>query len=253
MENKNYERKEVLSERRLEIAQYLFKFSVSTIEQIRRDIFKGGALTFIYKEMRHLEKQGFVNRVYFVRKGRAKGAYMLTQKGLKAIVLQSEEKLATEKFRPFSIAHDLELVDIAFAFQKFGIIKNYWTENQIVSNPERLRDEDLWQIDSLRPDALMKLEGREGRDFFAIEYEATLKYLDGIRSKVNRYYDCKEVFGAFFICKSKKIANAFKSVEKKYYAKNSPKIFYVTLEEFKKTQDVLIFFDRNDEDLQISK
>ena len=183
---------------------------------------------------------------------RPTGAYVLTQKVFRDYFRQIEQKTSTEKFRPGSLDHDLELVEIAYVFKRFGVQK-YWTENQILMNPEGLRDEDLWQIDSLRPDALMKLEGREGRDFFAIEYEATLKYLDGIMSKVNRYYDCKEVFGAFFICKSKKIANSFKSVEKKYYAKNSPKIFYVTLEEFKKMQDVLIFFDRNDEDLQISK
>ncbi len=253
MISKDCKRNELLSERRLEITQHLFKFSASTMEQIQRDVFKGCTPTIIYREMRHLEKQGVVNRMYFLRNKRPKGVYILTQKGFTECALQSEEDVKVNKFRPCSLLHDLELVDIAFAFKKFSCVTSYWTENQILADPERLRDENLWQVEGLRPDALVKLETPEEGDFFAVEYEASLKYNHGIKSKLKRYYANEELCGVFFICKSKQIFKAIRAVEKKYYAKVPSKILYMTLEECKKATDVLRFYDRNGEDFQIGK
>ena len=241
-----------LSGKSLKIAKYLASFSAATAAQIRRDVFEGGDLSSVYNKMRRLERQSFVERMYFQGSGRPTGAYVLTQKGFRECFRQIEQKADTEKFRPGSLAHDLELVEIACVFKRLGV-QNYWTENQILADPEGLRDENLWQVEGLRPDALVKLETPEGGDFFAVEYEASLKYNQGIKSKLNRYYDNKELCGVFFICKSKQIFKAIRAVDKKYYAKVPSKILYMTLEECKKATDVLRFYDRDDEKLAIGE
>ena len=85
-----------------------------------------------------------------------------------------------------SLTQDLEIVEIACVFKRLGV-QNYWTENQILADPERLRDENLWQVEGVGPDALVKLETPEGCDFLAVEYEAGLQYNHGIKSKLNLY------------------------------------------------------------------
>ncbi len=243
---------EILSGKSLKIAQYLVKFSIATAAQIRRDVFEGGHPSCVYGKMQRLEKQKFVERMYFQGDGRPTGAYVLTQKGFRDCFRQIEQKTSIEKFRPSSLGHDLELVEIAYVFKRFGVQK-YWTENQILANPEGMQDEGLWQITAFRPDALVQLPTPEGGDFFAVEYEASLKYSDAIKSKLNRYYDNEELCGVFFVCKSKEIFKAIRAVDKKYYAKVASKVLYITLEEFKKATDVLNFYDRDGEKLAIEE
>ena len=243
---------EVLGRKNLDIAKYLADFSAATAEQICRDIFKNGHITFVYRKMQHMERKGFVERVYFPTKRRAKGAYVLTLKGFRDCFRQRGIKPSTEKFRPGSLTHDVELVDIAYIFKRFGVA-SYRTENQMQVNPEELRDVDLWHVDSLRPDALLELETQKGGDFFALEYEASLKYANAIKSKLNRYYECNELRGVFYICKTKQILDAIKAVDKKHFAKRSPRIFYMMSEDFKNSKNVLSFPDRNGANLIIEE
>ena len=242
--NERVRREEILSERRLNILNHLFAFSVSTMEQIRRDVLKNCSTSFAYYEMGRLEKCGYVDRMAFFRNGRAKGAYALTPKGFGYCFFE-EDGPPCKKYRPGSLLHDLELVDIAHRLKKSSAVQKYYTENELFAKRASLLEKDEKEIFDLAPDALIELK-RDGKSyFFAVEYEASLKYKDRAEDKINRYYDCPELYGCLLICKTKQLVDRMKAVERKENPQSKEKIYYGILEEVKENKGEMTFFGMN--------
>ncbi len=248
MRNK-YKGGEFLSPRKEKILKHLFDYSASTIEQLIRDVFGNCSLSFAYSGMRELSEKGLVEKMSFSKKGYFKGAYVLTAKGLQYLMTNETIDSQGNKVRPSSLAHDVELVDIAFYFKKLKVLKNYYTENQLLGNAEELPKEIRGEMHSLRPDALIEVRRKEESYFFAVEYEASRKFKDGIKDKINRYYDCRTLFGAIFICKDKETLKRFKAVDKKENGDFPAKVYYALLKELKGFTEEIIFLGRAGEKL----
>lgn len=237
----------ILCWRRIDILEHLFAFSASTAEQIGRDVLKNVSPTFVYSEMRHLERMGFVGRVYFNKNGRAKGAYILTKKGFGYLEQSYDGDIRIKKFKPQSLIHEIELVDIAFRLRRLGALKSYRTENQLTADAACISDEQKKEISSLRPDALMELE-KDGRGYyFAVEYEANRKYGDRIGEKIDRYYGCGELFGCLFIGRNRDIIERTKAVERREKSGCRGKIYYGILEDVKNEGKELVFLNKDGE------
>ena len=237
----------ILCQRRIDILEHLFDFSASTAEQIGRDVLKNVSPSFVYSEMRQLEKRGLVGRMYFERNGRAKGAYVLTPKGFGLVGPSPDENFQIKKFKPQSLIHEIELVDVAFRLRRLKALKSYYTENQLFADTAHLPDELKREISPLRPDALMALE-RDGKCYyFAVEYEANRKYRDRIREKIDRYYGCEELFGCLFIGKKKDIIDRTKAEERRENTGRRGKIYYGLLEDVKKEEKKMTFYNKDDE------
>ena len=243
--------KRIVSNRKLGIVEHLHHYSVSTIEQIKREFFKNRHLSSTYKEMRKLIKQGLVEKIYIDNNKTPKGVYTLSIKGAAAISSEAKEIFANKKFRPQSVLHDLDLVDVAFAFKAFAVVKNYYTENQLLENPAELYAKNLERVGELRPDALVELTNLEQSYFFTVEYEAHVKSLDRIRTKINHYYDTNNLHGCLFIGSKRQIIESVRSVEEKDNSQFKPKVFYTLFENIKKHKGKLLFYGRNNEELSI--
>ncbi len=233
--------------------EQLYLCSVSTVKQLRRDAFDNCSLTFAYRKMREFERAGFVERVYFNNQGRHTMAYTLTMKGFREFILEEEsEKPLAKKFRPQSLLHELALVDIRHAFGQLSVVKNYYTENLILSGSDHFDSEKLKKAILLRPDAIVELV-REGKSyFFAIEYEASLKYSGHIKRKMNNYYDCRDLTGVIFITKGRPIQKSLLAIEEQGNARFNPKIFYATLDEVLGASSKLEFAGRRNAKLAIA-
>ena len=243
---------EILCERRLKILQHLFSFSASTVEQIGRDVFKTNGRSFPYSEMKTLERKGFVERRFFYDGGKAKGAYVLTPRGFGYCSLFEEEEIRNKKYLPSSLLHDLALVDIASSLKKLSAVRNYHTENELLAKGGHLLEEEKRELLTLRSDALMELE-RDGKGFFfGVEYEASRKYKDRLEEKINRFYDCPEVYGCLFVCKEKELIDRMKAVEKRENPKAKAKIYYGLSEDFQKRHKTMTFFGKDGAKLNLS-
>ena len=252
MKNSTPYPQEILTEKRLKILQHLFSFSASTVEQVRRDVLGNCSLTFAYYELGTLQKKGFVEKMFFCKKGRAKGAYVLTAKGFMHFSLFEEEEIQGRKFLPASLLHDLALVDIASRLKRISAVRSYYTENVLLAKGGSLLGEEKRELLTLRPDALMELR-REGKGFFfAVEYEASRKYGDRLEEKINRFYDCPEIYGCLFVCKEKELIDRMKTVEKRENPKARPKIYYGLLEDLQKEQEEMVFFGKDGAKLMLS-
>ena len=234
-----------------EIVEHLRRYSVSTIEQIKREFFQSYALSPVYSKMRGLIEQGLVEKIYLDQKRRPKGVYTLTTKGAEAFSPEVKEIFASKKHKPQSLLHELDLVDIAFSFNQFGAVKNYYTENQLLENPAELYAKNLGTMNDFRPDALVELTNKEQNYFFALEYEAHVKSLERIRSKINGHYDSNNLNGCFFIGSKRQIIESVKSVEEKDNSQFKPKVFYALVENIKNHKGKMIFNDRNGRELSI--
>ena len=98
----------------LKILEHLAEFSTSHIGQINRDVFGNGDVSFAYRKMRRLIDYGMVEKRYFERSRKGNLAYVLSPKGLRGLELKGDKLKQINKFRPQSLLHDMELVDIAF-------------------------------------------------------------------------------------------------------------------------------------------
>ncbi len=244
---------DVLSLKCSRALEQLYLCSASTVKQLQRDAFDNGDLSLTYRKMRELEKAGYVERVYFNNKGRNTMAYTLTAKGFRKFVLEEEgERPLARRFKPQSLLHELTLVDIRHAFGKLSVVKNYYTENLMLSGSDHFDNEKLKKAIPLRSDAIVELI-REGKSyFFAIEYEVALKYAGRIKHKINNYYDCRELAGVIFITKERRIQKSLMAIEERENARFNPKIFYATLEEVLKSSGKLTFTGRNNAKLTIA-
>ncbi len=241
----------VVSARKMKILEHLHHYGVSTIDQIKREFFQYKTLTLAYSEMRSLLSQKLVEKIYLEKSRRPKGIYLLSGRGAEAISEDQKDFLSGQKYKPQSLLHDLELVDIAYFFKRPGSVKNYCTENQLLGNPMELYARYLEKMAEFRPDALVELENQKASYFFALEYEANLKSSGRIRSKINRYYEIKNISGCLFIGRTNQIIESVKSIEARDNSKFAPKIFYCTLEEIKNHDGKIIFYDRKNEKLSI--
>ena len=143
-------------------------------------------------------------------------------------------------------------MDIASSLKKLSAVRNYYTENELLAKGGSLLKEEKRELLTLRPDALMELQRDEKGFFFAVEYEASRKYQDRLEEKINRFYDCPEVYGCLFVCKEKELIERMKAVEKRENPKAKAKIYYGLLEDFQKEQKEMVFFGKDDARLRLS-
>ena len=242
----------VLGARQTDILEHLAEFCVSTAEQINRDVFGGLHSSLVYRELRRLRGKKLLDVEYFERNGRAKGAYVLTPRGMDYLALLEPEVRRTKRIRPQALLHDLELVDIAHRLRKLRAVKRYHTENRLISGTADVPGDKAGRFADLRPDALMELE-RDGKGyFFAVEYEASRKYEDRTAEKINRYYDTPEVFGLLLITKTGELADRIRATEKKNNPEAKAKVYYGTLEEVKKSEGKMTFFGKGGEKFTVA-
>ncbi len=235
----------------LEIIRHLADFSVSHIDQINRDVFKNGDISFVYRKMRGLIGKNMIEKRYFERNGKCKFAYVLSPKGFREQALKERGIVQTNKFRPQSLIHDMELVDIAFYFKQLSAVAKYYPENVLMANPQVLHNSDLEDVISKRPDALVELKREDESCFFAVEYELSQKSCAKRKSKIDRYYGLTKLMGCLCICRDEAIRDQLLAIDRNRNARFDSRIFYTLLEDVKKSNRQMEFWGRNGEELII--
>ncbi len=238
-------KREALSPKCVRTLELLRSFSAATAEQIQREAFASCSLSFVYRELRKLERAEWIERVQCCLKTNRVAAFVLAPKGWELFDFGEVRPRTGKRRRKIPLLHKLGLVDIRHAFGKFGAVRNYYPR------PYYALYEDSERFAHLGADAIVELQRDEGSFFFAIEYFPDFHCPEGIESKIKRYCDDEGLFGVLFIAEYRHIINRLRALEKIHSVLPRSKIFHALLSEVLTTKDEVTFTNRNNAQLTI--
>jgi len=232
-----------INRRDITFFEYLHTCKVATTKQINRDVFQTSHATCYQRLQKYLEAK-LIKHAPTDRKRDHSFAYEVTPKGEKIIKRSLSGMLNGSRFKSNSMAHDLRLVDIRNVLMSRGLVKEYYTENQIQTYTDFRTEAELLPYQELQSDAVMMLE-KEGVKpiYVAIEYEASLKTKSRYRDKLRRFYYSRAT-ALFYICESKSLERKLRKIEEEVIKDSNRRIYYITAEEFFRSQEFVTFTGR---------
>lgn len=205
-----------LSERDIQLLNYLHAVKVATYDQIARDLYEEYSLESVGNRLRKLEDNRLIRaeRCRSILKG--KRLVSITKHGFEEFVKMGGEMIV--ELKSDAIHHDLVLVDIRHKILKSPKTTAYQTENEIQTWEPELR--------KLNCDALVTSNLGKSTFLIPVEYEASLKKAERYEPMVRKYYQATEFPLVAFIADSPAILKKVKHTEEQLFNWDKPKFFY---------------------------
>lgn len=216
-------------ERDCKLFKYLFENKIATRDQIARDVFKSVGKQVINDRLLKLTKAKYIESSPIVWHKKILFTYELCQNGVQILKRHYPYHITGRGHKSNSIKHDLSLVDLRFAFQRMGLVTNYFTEAMLQSCTEFEDSEDLCQFVAVNSDAVIEVTTTKRVYYFAIEYEASDKAKDRYYKKLTDYHTSGKIPAVLFICKHKAIMKLVKSIEKDICSQGFNRIIYFSM------------------------
>lgn len=202
--------------------KYIHAVKVSTYEQIQRDCYSSLKVNTVGGRLRRLEENKFI-RITLSRSHRGRNCLVsISKKGFEKHI--QDKSIHRKELLSDAIGHDLNLVDIRYAFKNFPSTTMYYTENEI----------QTWDYEGreLNSDAIVisKLKKREFS--IPIEYELHMKEKKRYEPIIKKYYNSKNHPFVFFIAESDSIIEKVEQTERNLFDWEKPKFFYQTRKNF---------------------
>lgn len=222
----------ILSSRDYEIFKLLFRYNISTLEQISKYIFNTTKTRHPRRRLNLLIKNGFIIRGCHIRVP-GNFFYYLSKKGYRIVHPKEIEKksLNLKTMYPF---HDFMLLEIGQILKKSNVIQNFYTESEYRLEQNLFTKNDFQlSSQSLNPDILITLTHKDKLIKGSLELElsdkGTKRYYDLLR----KYYKNKEFNFVFYLYpRSSPIVKKIKDLEIQIDEKKFGKFFYIEYETF---------------------
>lgn len=210
MENLNQKTSVMLTERDFSILKSLYDNVVMSFPQISRRHFVERSKPTVVNRLARLEMAGMITKFKVPRlevtstQGVISVVYQISKSGILALQKRHcDIELRSEpvRLRPYSIDHDLLLVDVVAA------LKNKWPDFNFING-------ELFQANqshnAVQPDAIIEMPNGQGR--MALELELTAKSEKRYRELILRYRLSKDFKRVIYVTSGRQIEAKIKSV-----------------------------------------
>jgi DNA-binding Lrp family transcriptional regulator len=234
----------VLNQKNLLILDFLFINKIATSKEFKNILFQSLSYPTMQRRLRKLVKSGHIQReVHGENLGRALYHYFLGKNGKKHLNL-TNDIFKGIKFKSENPSHDLELISIREKIKQMKGVDSVFSENKIIFEIINELDLNLEAFYRLRCDGVIKIKNENNFKYAALEYESSLKSSKRYKKLFRSFYNQKNIHGVFYVCKSKSIKESLIKYENDIHESNRANIFYITLEDFYKNKNHLVFVDR---------
>ena len=141
--------------------------------------------------------------------------------------------------------HDLDLVEIDKVIRNCVDVRKVITESELQSCDEYEKDRRLVPFVRLRSDRVLFVDSRLGPDYVALEYERTVKVKSRIESKLQSYYQRKNIQALFYVCKSQSVMNALAKVEVEISKVRKSKVYFCLISSIMSSSGKITFENVN--------
>ena len=239
----------VLTARDKELFNYLISNKVATVKQIQRDVFLNCSVQGVHKRLAKLQSYKFISANY-VKELNGALVYSVSKEGYRK-VFGGEGMFPSPPLRSGSILHDLWLLEIRQRLSGFKMVEKVFSENdlQLEGNSH---DETLVAIREVQADGAVVLHVDNRKVFFALEYEASLKFFRRYKDFFLRYNLEDQIAAVLFVAADKTLQKKIMVREQTLNSNSSGKIFYLSWEDVQPDSRVWTFQNVFGDTLKVS-
>lgn len=232
----------ILNPRDCSILISIFKNKVMTLAQIHQYFFENRCKSVSSRRLLKLGREKLVNKKALLINNKNCTYYSITEKGVELIKHDLYYEVENKNYKSDSVRHDIELVNISERLKETETVKYLVYESELLSSPYDHLDEALYAYYNLQTDLVLKIQQKEGfKGYVALEYERSLKVKRRNIKKLSDYYRYDQIKGVFYICENESIKKSLMKVDEEECANDKSKIYFCTLEEFKKSKNMIVF------------
>jgi len=228
---------------------FLYKFKVATVDDIRELAFQGIGQNHVYARLKQLVLYGYIQKIPYFGGKRVSSAYSITKKTFLRFICDETAITTRKKILSDSIHHDLGLVTIYKRLRHSKKVTKFIPENVLISGSDIIRSLDLWEFIKQRPDGLIETVKQKKVFYLPLEYEASVKACSRYESKLLNYYMSSTIPAVLYVCGNESVRRAICRIEQKRCEAFRAKVFYASFKQFQSGESQLTFTNRNDEEL----
>lgn len=222
-----------LTQRDVEILNYLWKWKILSSQSIARKFFSGISLERAHERLRHLEEVKFIESVQVQKK---KYAWQLAKKGYNYIRMHMGEE-AHHGYRSEYPYHDYLATAFHLGEWLCGDLDSevIYTEQELRCKPDELYPEWIPQTILHRPDGYSKIIQDGKQTVFAFEVELSLKAKKRYEKLIYFYERDTRIDHILWLVGTKGMIASLRRVFERYNASRFLKHNFLLLEDFLKT------------------
>lgn len=228
----------VLTARDKKLFNYLLRNKVATVKQIQRDVFLNCSVQGVHKRLAKLQSYKFLCANY-VKELNGALVYSVSKEGCRE-VFGGEGIFPSPPLRSGSILHDLWLLEIRKRLSEFKMVEKVFSENDLQLG-DNSHDETLEAIRDVQADGAVILRVDNQKVFFALEYEANLKFFRRYKDFFLRYNLEDQIEAVFFVAADKILQKKIMARERALNSNSPGKIFYLSWEDVQSERGAWIF------------
>lgn len=233
----------------IELFEYLHAMKVATVDQVHRDIYSHLKKTGVYCRLRRLQRAGLIRSYQDFESGGQK--VISLKKPTFDRYLSNAEERALE-LKSDAVKHDLTLNNIRHRLLQCTRVKRYYSENQIQTWSDTLRNGSFIDLAGFHNDAVVEIQFDDDILLIPLEYEGSLKQFNRNEEIVKRIYSRQNIQAILYVCSEKGMIDKFKRIEERFFKDRTPKFFYKLLQELS-SDEAMSFTNRNDEALDLNQ
>lgn len=196
---------------------------------------------YVYKRVKVLKDQGFIDSLAVCWGDRSRRAYHITPIALKIVGDEFPFEIDRPVLKSDSPFHDMDLLDVIERFNKLKIVNEIIHENVLRSCSELENLEETREFVWLRSDALVYLRGPSFSANIALEYDRADKATSRYRDKFESYYRKKKIHAVLFISKRSESMNRLKQIDAEACQGSKSKIYFCRLSDVISETESLTF------------
>jgi hypothetical protein len=234
-----------LTDRERIVLSLLLENKVMTRKQIVNSVFPKLDTGNVTHRLIRLLELGYLADYQDRRYERKAILYELTDEGVLLAKSFYEMEFDQRPSRSYTYEHDVGLVNLRKLFQEKKSVQRYITENILQCCPATRENDKFKSFSEMMCDAVIVIKLQDKFKIGALEYEPSVKKMERYRDKVLNYYVKSDISFVLYVCSNLAAIETIKSVENELKPNGATKMYFALYEDVLKSQDKLIFTNRN--------
>lgn len=223
--------------------RFVYAHRAVSYSQIWRKFFSDRVKSTISERLKRLRKEGYLRSAMMPIKGDyAERYFMPSEKSFQFVRHHWDFEIDKPLYKSESIAHDLQLVDLALRMEKLTQFKKLLPENLLQSSSALIQDTFLGDLVRIQSDGALYATGTDGLGYlFALELELSTKNVERYRSKLSSYYLVRGIRGVLYVCADQTIISLLSKADEEVRKNRNSILHFVSLTDALKDSDRIIF------------
>lgn len=232
-----------LQQRDVNLMRFVYAHRAVSYSQIWRKFFSDRVKSTISERLKRLRKEGYLRSAMMPIKGDyAERYFMPSEKAFQFVRHHWDFEIDKPLYKSESIAHDLQLVDLALRMEKLTQFKKLLPENLLQSSSALIQDTFLGDLVRIQSDGALYATGTDGLGYlFALELELSTKNVERYRSKLSSYYLVRGIRGVLYVCADQTIISLLLKADEEVRKDRNSILHFVSLTDALKDSDRIIF------------